>query len=174
MLYRLEIGARLPPSEIDRRVPLFLLLRQNTLFLKGLNPISSPTSPPDDGTRFPLSFIRTFSLLLQALVLLPAASRTMSIAAPGEQATFINTALTEDFHSLSIGNRMTTCAGTIGVYPLTTASALAILVANQFGGFMCIGAQSGTAGSVFLQLNADYDCFGFWRSAGTLKNGLSL
>lgn len=126
-----------------------------------------------------MTIIRTLLLLPLALGLLPAASITMSISAPGEQATFITTALTEDFNSLSTGNRTTSYIGTIGTYQLTTTSAFAILAANQFGGangsrYMSIGAQSGTTGSVFLQLNADYNYFGFWWSAGDAKNGLSL
>jgi len=103
----------------------------------------------------------------------------MSISAPNDQATFITSALTETFNSLSTGNRTTSYVGAIGTYQLTTTSAFAVLAANQFGGangsrYISIGAQSGTTGSVMLQLNADYNYFGFWWSAGDANNGLTL
>jgi len=126
-----------------------------------------------------MSTIRAIALLPLILGLLPAGTITMSISAPSDQATFIATAITETFNSLSTGNRTTSYTGTIGTYQLTTTSAFAVLAANQFGGangtrYISIGAQSGTTGSVMLQLNADYNYFGFWWSAGDANNGLTL
>jgi hypothetical protein len=120
-----------------------------------------------------------FALLLLFATQLPGASISMSISAPGEQATFIGGALTETFNSPALGVRTTNYDSAIGLYELNASSALAILAANQYGGangsnYASLGVQSGTSGPVNLQLNANYTYFGFWWSAGDGNNGLSL
>jgi hypothetical protein len=123
--------------------------------------------------------VRIVLLLSVSVALLPGASISLSISAPGEQATFVGSALTETFNSPALGIRTTSFNAAIGVYQLNTNSALAILAANQYGGangsnYVSLGAQSATYTPVSLQLNASYNYFGFWWSAGDRNNGLSL
>ncbi len=112
-------------------------------------------------------------------VLAKAASIDVYLSAPGQQSTFVGSALTETFDGYSTGNKNTPLQSVIGIYQLTPTSQINISNANQYGGangtrFMAFGAQSGTGGAITLDLDAHHTYFGFWWSAGDPFNGITL
>lgn len=108
-----------------------------------------------------------------------AASISVYLSAPGSEVSGFNGALVETFDSLATGNRTTDYVSTIGTYALSGNSTFNIQAANQYNGvggsrYMTFGAQSGTSTPVTLNLNNNYQYFGFFWGAGDVNNGLSF
>ena len=104
------------------------------------------------------------------------------ISAPGVQTSSVAStsgALTETFNSLPLGNQTTPYASAIGTFQFSSTAQGAIIAANQFGGangsqYMSFGAQSGTSAPITVNLNGNYNYFGFWFSAGDSNNGITF
>ena len=129
--------------------------------------------------------IRIASVLPAALVaaLLPAfssaASLNIYLSPPGDQASSIAGATTEDFNSLATGVQSTPYTSSIGTYQFSSTAHFASLAADQYGGaggsrYVSLGAQSHSSAPVTLALDTPANYFGFWWSAGDRNNGLSF
>ncbi len=126
------------------------------------------------------SFLIAAALAAATLpTLTAAASLDVYLSAPRDQATYIAGAKTENFNSLPSGSQTKPFNSTIGAYEFSSSSRLVGLNADQYGGaygsrYVSLGAQSGSATPVTLQLTKPATYFGFWWSAGDPNNGLSF
>ena len=115
--------------------------------------------------------------LLPALA--PAASLDVYISPPGDQATGVTAASTETFNSLPLGLETSSLKTSIGTFGFSPTAPMAIVAPDVFGGayntdYLSLGAESGTATPVSLQLNTPATYFGFWWSAGDSNNGITF
>jgi len=111
-----------------------------------------------------------------------AQSLLVYIGAPDTQTSSVagNTgALTETFNSLSLGDKSAPYVSNIGTFQFSPTAQGDILAADQYGGangskYMSFGAQSGTSAPITINLNGNYNYFGFWFSAGDTNNGITF
>jgi hypothetical protein len=113
-----------------------------------------------------------------------AATISVYISGPSVQSSFVAGGVTETFDSLAPALLQADYISPIGTYRMTASSSLSIEAPNQFGGadngsgtttrYAAVGAQSGTAGPIVLDLTGPQDYFGFWWSAGDPNNGVSF
>ena len=124
------------------------------------------------------------SMFLLGTVLLMGRAATgasfgIYLSPPTNQSSSIAGVTTETFNSLAVGNRTTAYTSAIGTYQTSASTPLAVLNADQYGGasgskYVSIGAQSGTSAPVTLNLNGNYNYFGFWSSASDNNAGVSF
>lgn len=124
------------------------------------------------------------SLALLWLTIAPALLHATSIVAyveaPSVQTSSVGNITTENFNSIAAGIYTTNYVSAIGTYVGTSSNKYAIVAADQFGGaggtgnYFAIGAQSGSATPVTLNLNAEANYFGFWWSAGDANNAITF
>lgn len=114
-----------------------------------------------------------------------AISISVYVAAPGVVSSPATggTAVNENFSSSPnwpTGTYTADQTRSIGTFDLSPQSALSIVSSNQYGGagnsgrYGAIGAQSGTAGAITLNLTNPTTFFGMWWSAIDPYNGVSL
>jgi hypothetical protein len=123
---------------------------------------------------FLVSLLSTHNAAAQALM--------AYIESPGSQtSTFAGVpgAETETFNSLPLGDQTSPFASAIGTFQFSPTAQGDILAADQYGGangsqYMSFGAQSGTSAPITINLNGNYNTFGFWFSAGDNNNGITL
>jgi hypothetical protein len=118
-----------------------------------------------------------------ALLLSQAALANTIVAyveAPTIQASSLSNITTVDFNGFATGNYTTPLVTAIGTYEGTSSEKFQIIAADQYGGaggtgnYFAVGTESGSAGPVLLNLNAQENYFGFWWSAGDVNNSISF
>lgn len=123
-------------------------------------------------------------LLLSSAGLHKASAQALEayIEAPGDQSTSLTSAdgvLTETFDSLPLGDQTTPYVSAIGTYQFSSTAQGDIVAADQYGGangsqYLAFGAESGTSAPITINLNGNYNYFGFWFSAGDANNGVTF
>jgi hypothetical protein len=104
------------------------------------------------------------------------------IEAPASQSSSVaglTGAETETFNSAATGDHSTPYSSAIGTFQFSPTAQGDVLAADQFGGanntpYMAFGAESGTSQPITINLNGNYNYFGFYFSAGDANNGVTL
>ncbi len=124
-------------------------------------------------------------LLLFGVLALPHASAQTLVAyieAPDAQTSSFaasSGAETETFNSLPLGDQTSPYSSAIGTFQFSSTAQGDIIAADQYGGangsqYMAFGSQSKTSAPITINLNGNYNYFGFWFSAGDANNGITL
>lgn len=100
------------------------------------------------------------------------------LSAPRSQASIYTSTTTETFTGFATGIHTTPLVSAIGTYQLTAASKLAIVADDQYsagtGNYAALGAESGSAVPVVLQLTASQAYFGISWNAGDANNEITF
>ncbi len=113
---------------------------------------------------------------------LQGTSIVVYVEAPTVQSSSVTGVTTENFDELAPGNYTTsyTNIGGIGTYRGTPTTPFAIIAADQIGGaggsgnYFAVGSETGSQGSVELDLSSEANYFGFWWSAGDVNNSVTF